>query len=98
MSALTIVVTLQKTVGATWAGMFNNFPGGTMIESHMDNGAQVTYTWQSINGQTIGSVGGPYTATAQFNLIGTAQSTSADTYIITITASNGQSSTLSGHF
>jgi hypothetical protein len=93
-----IVVTLQKTVGATWTGMYNNFPGGSVSESHVDNGAQVIYTWQSISGQTIGPNGGPYTAVAQFNLIGTAQPTSGDTYAATVTANSGQSGTLAGHF
>jgi len=91
-----IVITLQKTVGGTWAGMYNNFSGGTMSESHVDNGAQVIYTWTSVNGQTIGP--STCTAVAQFNLIGTSQPTSGDTYIITIMTIDGQTNTLSGHF
>ncbi|CAF1555205.1 unnamed protein product [Adineta ricciae] len=98
LSNVIIVVTVQKTVGAKWTGMFNNFPGGSMTESHDDNGAQVTYTWRSTGGLSIGSVGGSYTATAQFDLIGTAQPTTGDTYNVTITTDNGQTSTQLGHF
>lgn len=98
LSNVIIVITVQKTVGAKWAGMFNNFPGGTMSESHVDNGAQVIYTWKIVNGQTIVSSSRSYTAVAQFDLIGTSQPTSSDTYTITIMTINGETRTLSGHF
>lgn len=98
LSNVIIVITVQKTVGAKWAGMFNNFPGGTMSESHVDNGAQVIYTWKIVNGQTIGSSSRSYTVVAQFDLIGTSQPTSGDTYTVTIMAVNGETRTLSGHF
>jgi hypothetical protein len=98
LSNVIIVITVQKTVGAKWTGMFNNFPGGTMSESHVDNGVQVIYTWKIVNGQTIGSSSNSYTAVAQFDLIGTAQATSSDTYTVTIMTINGEERTLSGHF
>ena len=98
LTNLTIVVTLQKIVGGTWTGMYNNFPSGTMSESHADNGTQIISTWTIIDGQTIGPNGSPYTAVSQFNLIGTAQPTNGDTYTITITTVDGQTITQSGHF
>lgn len=98
LTDLVIVITVQKTVGAKWTGMYNNFPGGTMSESHTDNGEQVIYTWTSINGQNIGSSNNSYTVVAQFDLIGTAQPTSDDTYRIRYTTIDGRTNLLVGHF
>jgi hypothetical protein len=69
-----------------------------MNQSYVDNGTQIIYTWSIVNGQTIAPSSSPYTAEAQFNLIGTYQPTSDDTYIVTGTTITNQTSTLSGHF
>ena len=98
LTSLAVVITVQKTVGARWTGMYNNFPGGTVSESHTDNGTVVTYTWRSINGQSIVASNNPYTAVAQFDLIGTAQPTSVDTYRVSYMASDGRTGILVGRF
>ncbi|CAF3624397.1 unnamed protein product, partial [Rotaria sp. Silwood2] len=95
---VTITITLQKIVGARYTGMFNSFPDGSMSESHVDNGAEVIYTWTNVKGQTIGPNRSPYKAVAQFDLIGTSQPTSGDTYTVMITTLTGQTNALSGHF
>ncbi len=98
MTNITIQIIVEKTVGATYNGIYNTFWGGTINESHTTTGTQIIYTWIIVNGQTINCSGGPYTVQAQFDLIGTAQITSADTYIVTMTTSAGVTTTLSGHF
>ena len=95
---LVITINVKKTVGARWAGMYSNFPGGTMTESHTDDGTKVIYTWTIINGQNIGPNNNPYTAVAQFDLIGTAQPTSNDTYSIRYTTNDGRTNLLVGKF
>jgi hypothetical protein len=95
---ITIQIFLQKTVGATYGGAYTTFWGGILNQSYTINGTQIIYTWTIVNGQTITCSGGPYTAVAEFSLTGTAQITSADTYIVTTTTTAGVTTTLSGHF
>ena len=98
LTNITIVITVQKTVGATYNGMFDSFWGGTVSESYVDNGSQIIYTWAIVSGQTISSSGSPYTNEAQFNVNGTSQPPSGDTYVVTATTIGGQTSTTSGNF
>jgi hypothetical protein len=69
-----------------------------MTQSHVDSGTQIIYTWRIVNGQTIVPSSNGYMVEAGFNLIGTYQPTSGDTYIVTVTTNINQTSTLSGHF
>lgn len=78
--------------------MWNSFPSGIFNESHVDNGTQIIYQWIVTNLQIIPLVACPYTMEAQFNLVGTVQPTSTDTYSFTSTTIAGLTSTFSGHF
>jgi hypothetical protein len=98
LTNVTIVITVQKTVNATYSGAYNTFQNGTVTQSYVDNGTQIIYTWRIVNGQTIAPSSAPYTVEAQFHLKGTYQPTSGDIYIVTVTTNINQTSTLSGHF
>jgi hypothetical protein len=95
---ITIIITVQKTVNATYSGAFSTFWGGTVSQAYVDNGTQIIYTWTSISGQIIQCSGSPYTAQAQFTLHGISQTTSADIYTVQATTVSGVTSTTSGHF
>jgi hypothetical protein len=94
ITAMTVTITVQKTTGVSYNGMYTTFGG--MTSTHADNGSTITYTFTLGSGQTI-SAGSNRLAAAQFGGNGTAHSTSGDTYTVTST-SNGVVSTVSGHF
>jgi endoglucanase len=92
IKAMTLTVTVQKTTGITYAGIYTSF-GGTM--THTDNGTTITYTYTLNSGQTLSPGSGM--VAAQFNGTGAAHSTTGDTWLLT-TTSGGVTSTISGHF
>ncbi len=94
ITALTVTITVQKTAGVSYNGMYTNFGGTTT--THTDNGSTVTYTYTLNSGQSL-PAGSNYLAAAQFNGNGTTHSTTGDTWSIT-TTSGGTTSTASGHF
>lgn len=98
MTNLTIQIFIQKIVGATYGGAYNTFWGGAVTQSYTTNSTYIVYTWTIVNGQTILCSSGPYRVVAQFSLVGTAQITNADTYIVTTTISVGVTTVLTGHF
>ena len=94
ITAMTITITVPKSGGASYNGMYATFGGATT--THADNGNTITYTYTLSAGQTIA----PSTnllAGAQFNGNGTGHNTSGDTWTIT-TTSGGKTNTTSGHF
>ncbi len=93
ITALTATITIQKTAGISFNGMYTTFGGVTT--THTDNGSTITYTFTLNSGQSLSP--GSYLNAAQFNGNGTAHSTSGDTWSIT-TTSGGKTSTQSGHF
>jgi endoglucanase len=94
ITALTITITVQKTTGVSYNGMYTTFGGATT--THVDNGSTITYTYTLSAGQTI-SPSSNLLAAAQFGGTGTAHSTNGDLWSITTTA-GGVTSTQSGHF
>lgn len=98
LTNITIQIIVQKTAGATYSSAYNSFFSGAMIQNYVDTGTQIIYTWTIVSGQTITCGVGSYQVSAQFNLLGTQQTMSADTYVVTATTSGGVTSTRSGHF
>ena len=98
LSNLTIIITVQKTVGATYHGAYSTFGSGLMNVAYVDTGTEIIYSWTIVSGNTIPAYNSPYRAVAQFNLYGTIQITSADTYEIRATTTSVVTSTVSGHF
>ncbi|CAF3398026.1 unnamed protein product, partial [Rotaria sp. Silwood2] len=98
LTNLTIQITAQKTVGATYNALSDSFAPGVVSSSHVTNGVQIIYTWTIISGQNIACVISWFDVKAQFNLVGTQQIVSADTYMVTTTTSAGVTSTYSGYF
>lgn len=96
LTALRVVVTVQKTPGINYAGEYTIFLGGAMTMSHADTDTTVVYTYTLNPGQTI-APGTRYVIGAQHGGNGTAHSTTGDTYTVNATA-NGMTTTLSGHF
>ncbi len=95
LSALSVTVTLQKTVGVSYNGQYNTV-GGQITGSHTDSGSALTYQFTLTPGQTL-AVGTSQTYAAQFNGTGTLHPTSGDTYTVVATA-GGKTTTLTGHF
>jgi endoglucanase len=94
ITAMTLTITVQKTAGISYNGMYVNFGGVTT--THTDNGSTITYTYTLGTGQTL-PANTNLLAAAQIGGSGTAHSTTGDTWSIT-TTSGGKSNTLSGHF
>jgi endoglucanase len=96
ITALTVTVTVQKTTGVSYGGMYTSTNGGSFTTTHTDNGTTITYTFTLNSGQKI-PTGTNQLLAIQISGSGTAHSTTGDTYSLTGT-SNGVTSTLSGHF
>jgi len=94
ITAMTITITVQKTTGVVYNGMYVTFGGVTT--THTDNGTTITYTFTLSAGQTL-PANTNLMAAAQFGGNGTAHSTTGDLWSITST-SGGATNTLSGHF
>jgi len=97
LTNITIQIFVQTTVGATYNAMSDSF-SGVVAYSYSTTASQIIYTWTIVSGQTVACVSTTYDVKAQFTLIGTAQVTSADTYIITTTTSGGVTTVFTGHF
>lgn len=99
LSNLTGLITVQKTVSASYANQFHTFWSGTITQSFTNTSTQILYSWKIVSGQTISSSGFPYYIEAQYQLQGINQTVANDTYSITTQSScNGQLVTCSGHF
>jgi len=96
LTALRIVVTVQKTPGIYYAGEYTTFSGSALTMSYADTGTTVVYTYTLNPGQTI-SPGTGYMIASQHGGNGSAHSTTGDTYTVNATA-NGTTTTLAGHF
>jgi hypothetical protein len=95
---ITIQIFVQNTVGATYYGTYSSFAPGVVAASYNTTASQIIYTWTIVSGQTVACVSATYSVAAQFGLSGTAQITSADTYIVTTTTSAGVTTVFTGHF
>jgi len=94
VTALSITITVQKTAGVSYNGMYATT--GNLAMTHVDNGSTITYTFTLNSGQSI-SPGTNYLAAAQFGGNGTAHATTGDLWSIT-TTSGGITNTVNGHF
>jgi hypothetical protein len=95
---ITIQIFVQTTVGATYYGIYNSFSTGVVTGSYSAGGSQIVYTWTITPGQTIACVSATYSVAAQYDLYGTAQINSNDTYIVTTTTNTRVTTTFTGHF
>jgi alpha-L-arabinofuranosidase len=95
ITALSITITVQKTTGVSYNGMYTTFGGVTT--THTDNGSTITYTFTLQAGQTISPNTNSLIAAAQFGGNGTVHATTGDLWSIT-TTSGGVTNTASGHF
>jgi hypothetical protein len=99
LSNITAVITVQKTVNTTFANQYTFFLEGTVNWTHQETSSQVIYTWLSNMGQIIEVTGKPYYVEAQFQLQGTKQIVSNDTYSFTAQiACSHQVVTQTGYF
>lgn len=97
LTNITIRITISKTVGATYNNMDNSFWAGVLNQSHSDNGTHIIYRWTINNSQTV-SCPSSYVIGARFDLFGTAQPNSVDTYVVTTRDTNGIITAISGTF
>ncbi|CAF3820303.1 unnamed protein product [Rotaria magnacalcarata] len=58
---LTITITVKKAVNASYSGMWCTISGLSITQSHVDNGAQIIYTWNIMRRQTVPPGNCPYT-------------------------------------
>lgn len=84
-------------VGATYNNIDNSMWGGVMAQSHVDTGVVVTYNWKVNSGQTV-YCPNSYIVRSWYNLYGTAQPSSIDSYSITAVDTNGLVTIASGIF
>jgi len=95
ITALRLVVTVQKTAGVTCAGQYTSFWGGMALTGHADTGAQMVYTYTLVGGQTVPA--GSWALGAQFTGTGATHLYGADTFVLTATSA-GVTTTSVGHF
>ncbi len=94
ITAMTITMTVQKTTGVTYNGMYTT--AGNITLSHADNGTTITYTCMLASGQSV-APGTNQLAAAQLGGNGMIHATTGDLWSIT-TTSGGKTNTISGHF
>jgi hypothetical protein len=93
-TALSLVITVQRTENATYWGDSNSY--NTVINStYTTSATEIVYTFFIESGQLPA---GNYTCTVQFSLSGTNQTTSDDGYSIQTTNICGIINTASGNF
>jgi endoglucanase len=95
ITALTITVTVQRTTGVSYSGMYNTV-GGQIAQANSSTSSAITYTFSLASGQTLPAATGRLFA-MQMSGTGTSHATSGDLYSMTYT-SGGTSTTISGHF
>jgi len=95
ITAMTITVTVARTTGVNYSGMYNTV-GGQVTQANASTASQVTYTWTLGSGQQLGAATGR-TFAAQFGGNGAVHPVSGDSYVVTYTT-GGVSRTQSGGF
>ena len=94
VTAMTITVTVQRTPGVTFNGMYNTAGSFSQGNSGNSNPAAITYTW-TLSGQLGQGMGRLFVA--QSNGTGTPHPSSGDRWTVTYTV-GGQNFTQSGTF
>jgi endoglucanase len=95
LTAMTITVTVQRTTGISYSGMYNTV-GGQIGQANSSTASAITYTFTLAAGQTLSAATGRLFA-MQMSGTGTAHPTAGDLYSVTYTT-GGQTFTTSGHF
>jgi endoglucanase len=95
ITAMTITVTVQRTTGISYSGMYNTV-GGQIAQANSSTSSAITYTFTLASGQTLSAGSGRLFA-MQMSGTGTSHPTSGDTYSVTYT-SGGTQQTLTGTF
>jgi endoglucanase len=95
ITALTVTVTVQRTTGISYSGMYNTV-GGQIAQTNSSTTSAITYTFTLAAGQSLPAATGRLFA-MQMSGTGTAHPTAGDLYSVTYTA-GGASTTISGHF
>jgi mannan endo-1,4-beta-mannosidase len=95
LTALSVTITMQRTAGLNYSGMYNTM-GGQIQHTNSSTTSAITYQYTLASGQTLGAgTTGMFAAQAGGN--GTAHPTSGDTYTVTYT-SGGTQRTQTGTF
>jgi endoglucanase len=95
ITALTVTVTVQRTTGISYSGMYNTV-GGQIGQANSSTASAITYTFTLAAGQSLPAATGRLFA-MQMSGTGTAHPTAGDTYTVTYTA-GGSPQTLTGTF
>jgi len=83
ITALTITVTIQKTTGVSFNGMYNTV-GTPITMTHTDTGSTIVYQFTLAAGQSVGP-GQTFTFASQIGGTGTPHPYTGDTYTVTYT-------------
>ena len=99
LSNITVIITVQKTLGATFAKQYNSFASNALLQTYNETSSQIFYVWTAIVGKILDFSRPPYYVNAQFQLQGSSQMVDYDTYwVVAQVACNGKIITSSGHF
>jgi hypothetical protein len=96
VSRLTVTVTVAKTTGISYSGLYTNGPGDALTVTE-STGSSVLIYRVTLNSGRMLPAGTMLTVGAQYSGNGTAHPTSGDTYQITATV-GGKAITAAGHF
>jgi endoglucanase len=95
ISALTITVTVQRTTGVSYSGMYNTV-GGQITQANSSTASAITYTFTLAQGQTLPAATGRLFA-MQMSGTGTPHPTAGDTWVVSYNTGSGTQTT-SGTF
>jgi endoglucanase len=95
LTALTVTVTVQRTTGISYSGMYNTV-GGQIAQANSSTASTITYTFTLAAGQSLSPATGRLFA-MQMSGNGTAHPTAGDQYSVTYTT-GGQVFTTTGSF
>lgn len=99
LANITVIITVQRTLGASFAKQYNDFPSNTLQQTYNETSTEIFFTWNTISDQVIDFSRSPYYADAQFQLAGASQIVSEDTYsVVAKVACNGAILRKTGHF
>ena len=95
ITALTITVTVQRTTGVSYSGMYNTV-GGQITQANSSTASAITYTFTLAPGQTLPAATGRLFA-MQMSGTGTPHPTAGDTWVVSYNTGSG-TQTSSGTF
>jgi prepilin-type N-terminal cleavage/methylation domain-containing protein len=95
ITAMTVTIVVDRTVGLSYDGMSTDFPGGTLALTRESTSASIIYTFDLKSNKTVAA--GSWTLVAETSGSGTLHPTAGDTWTV-VTTSNGVTTTLAGTF